>query len=36
MGYKRGILVKKKYMVISNYLLELIKMVTCWKNEKNK
>lgn len=36
LSYKYNIITKKKYEVISNYLLELIKMISIWINEKNK
>lgn len=36
LSYKYNIITKKKYEVISNYLLELIKMINLWVNEKNK
>ena len=35
LSYKYKIITKKKYESISNYLLELIKMITVWINEKN-
>ena len=36
LSYKNSIITKKKYEVISNYLLELIKMINSWINEKSK
>ena len=36
LSYKYNIITKKKYETISNYLLELIKMINSWINEKSK
>ena len=36
LSYKKDIITKRKYEVISNYLLELVKMVICWNNEEIK
>lgn len=36
LSYKYNIITKKKYVIISNYLLELIKMINSWLNEKSK
>ncbi len=36
LSYKYNIITKRKYEVISNYLLELIKMINIWLNEKSK
>lgn len=35
-SYKKNIITKRKYEVISNYLLEIIKMLYGWLNEKSK
>ena len=36
LSYKYNIITKKKYETISNYLLELIKMIHSWLYEKSK
>lgn len=35
-SYKKDIISKRKYEVVSNYLLELVRMVNGWQNEENK
>lgn len=36
LSYKKEIISKRKYEVISNYLLEIVKMVMGWSNEKSR
>ena len=36
LSYKYNIITKKKYEVVSNYLLELTKMIMGWINEESK
>lgn len=36
LSYKYDVITKRKYEVVSNYLLELTKMIIGWINEKNK
>lgn len=36
LSYKNNIITKRKYEVVSNYLLELVKMVIGWSNEEGK
>lgn len=36
LSYKNEIITKRKYEVISNYLLELVKMILGWTNEEIK
>lgn len=36
LSYKNNIITKRKYEVVSNYLLEIIKMIIGWSNEKTK
>ena len=36
LSYKYDIITKKKYEVVSNYLLELTKMIMGWINEESK
>lgn len=35
LSYKYNIISKKKYLSIGNYLIEIIKMINGWKNEKS-
>ena len=35
LSYKSNIITKRKYEIISNYLLEVTKMIFCWKNEES-
>lgn len=36
LSYKYNIITKRKYEVVSNYLLELTKMIMGWINEESK
>lgn len=36
LSYKYDVITKRKYEVVSNYLLELTKMIIGWINEENK
>ena len=36
LSYEKKIITKRKYEVISNYLLEITKMIFGWINEKSK
>lgn len=36
LSYKNNIITKKKYTVIGNYLIEIIKMINIWTNEESK
>ena len=36
LSYKKEIISKRKYEVISNYLLEIVKMMIGWSNEKSR
>lgn len=35
-SYKKGIISRKKYEVVSNYLLEIMKMIMSWMHEESK
>ena len=36
LSYKNEVITKRRYEVISNYLLEIIRMILGWNNEKSK
>ena len=36
LSYKNKVITKRRYEVISNYLLEIIKMILGWSNEESK
>lgn len=36
LSYKKEIISRRKYEVISNYLLEIVKMMIGWSNEKSR
>ena len=35
-SYKNEVITKRRYEVISNYLLEIIRMILSWNSEKSK
>lgn len=36
LSYKKEIISRKKYEVVSNYLLELMKMIMSWMHEESR